>query len=126
MRYALVQGASDFEELGPGQVLSRLVGEIKATAPVVEPAPAPAPLTAPVPASNTKTGGYDRQQELAALQERIDAWNRSYPLGTKVQVSGYDGPLVTRTRAMTLFGHRAAIYLDGYNGYFDLNDVRPV
>jgi hypothetical protein len=32
----------------------------------------------------------------------------------------------TRSPAMVLFGHRAAIYLQGYDGYFVLDDVRRV
>lgn len=31
--------------------------------------------------------------------------------------------LETRTEAMVLFGHRAAVYLKGYNGYFDLGEL---
>jgi malonyl CoA-acyl carrier protein transacylase len=27
---------------------------------------------------------------------------------------------------MVLFGHRAAVYLQGYNGYFDLDEIAPL
>jgi hypothetical protein len=42
----------------------------------------------------------------------------------KSTVAGYDA-LETRTEAMVLFGHRAAVYMKGYNGYFDLDEVVP-
>lgn len=109
--HVLARGATSFEELGPGQVLTRLVAEIRKAAPSAVP--------------EAKSGAYDRDRELAALHRRIDDWNRDHPVGTSVLVEGYDGPLVTRAKAMTLFGHRAAIYLEGHNGYFELGDVRP-
>ena len=33
------------------------------------------------------------------------------------------GELTTRTSAIELFGHRAAVYMEGYNGYFDLDEI---
>jgi hypothetical protein len=35
-----------------------------------------------------------------------------------------EGPvLVTRSEAVVLFGHRAAVFLEGYHGYFDLDEI---
>jgi hypothetical protein len=34
--------------------------------------------------------------------------------------------LETRSEAVVLFGHRAAVYMKGYNGYFDLDEVAPL
>jgi hypothetical protein len=31
--------------------------------------------------------------------------------------------LTTRTPAIVLFGHRAAVYMEGFNGYFDLDEL---
>jgi hypothetical protein len=47
-------------------------------------------------------------------------------VGTRVISDIYDGELRTRTEALILFGHRAAVYMDGYNGYFDLRELKPV
>jgi hypothetical protein len=57
----------------------------------------------------------------------VTAWNKRYPIGTKVKsaIADYDD-LETRTGAVVLFGHRAAVYMNGYNGYFDLDEVTPV
>ncbi len=104
--YLRRQGESVFEELGPGQVLTRLAGEIAAMD--LPPVEAPSTDGVSVPASLG-----------------IDDWNRRYPPGTAVAIDGYDGALVTRTEAMMLFGHRRAVYLEGYEGYFKLSEVRP-
>lgn len=31
----------------------------------------------------------------------------------------------TRSEAVVLFGHRAAVYMKGFNGYFDLDELVP-
>lgn len=60
-------------------------------------------------------------------KEKVSAWNASHPVGTRVRstIADYDD-LETRTEAMLLFGHRAAVYMKGYNGYFDLDEVVAV
>lgn len=128
IQYLLAQGQSEFLELGPGQVLTRLLADIRKHAPAVAtPAPAPAAAVASVTAASVvTTPAYDRDREISSLQQRIDDWNRRYPVGTRVNVDAYQQSLTTRTAAMSLFGHRAAIYLEGYNGYFELADVHPV
>ena len=56
-------------------------------------------------------------------QQNIIEWNASHRIGTQVKVVGYDTLLTTKTQAMLLFGHRAAIYMQGYNGYFALDEI---
>ncbi|MEX3628070.1 MAG: ACP S-malonyltransferase [Burkholderia sp.] len=124
VHYLLALGQSEFLELGPGQVLTRLLVDIRKHAPAVASAPAPAATAAASAAP--PASAYDRERELSQLQQRIDDWNRRYPVGTRVQVDSYQQQLVTRTPAMSLFGHRAAIYLEGHNGYFELADVHPL
>lgn len=58
--------------------------------------------------------------------EQIDRWNKSYSVNTKVHVTGYTEVKVTRTPAMLLFDKKAVIYLEGHNGYFDLDAVTAV
>lgn len=57
----------------------------------------------------------------------VEQWNKKFPVGArfKSNVTNYS-ELETRTKAMVLFGHRAAVYMKGYNGYFDLNEIAPV
>lgn len=49
------------------------------------------------------------------------------PIGARFtsNVANYS-ELETRTKAIVLFGHRAAVYMKGHNGYFDLNEIVPV
>lgn len=58
--------------------------------------------------------------------DRVAQWNQSHPLNTPVHVVGYTEVKRTRSAAVILFGRKPAIYLEGHQGYFDLDDVRPV
>lgn len=123
----------EFVELGPGEVLTRLVmtirsqtpddvlqglvgelaaGDVPATSAVAEPA---AVIPAAAPAIDRATGTAD---------EKVAAWNARHRVGARVRSTreGY-GELETRTEAIVLFGHRAAVYMKGYNGYFDLDEL---
>jgi hypothetical protein len=67
-----------------------------------------------------------QNKEDDVLNKKIIEWNNKYPVGAQVVVAGYEDKLKTRTKAMVLFGHRAAIYMQGYKGYFDLDDVTSI
>jgi len=89
-----------FEEIGYGEVLTRLVRTIQQ-------------LTPP-------------KYSAVTAEEKIAAWNAKYPIGTFVKsTTARYGQLETRTQALVLFGHRAAVYMKGYNGYFDLDELLP-
>jgi malonyl CoA-acyl carrier protein transacylase len=113
---------ADFEEAGHGDVLMRLYYTIRQQTPQAaidrlsaELAPQAA-ATAPeaeVPAAP------------AGAQDKVGAWNRRYPVNTRCRSTVVDGELETRTEAMVLFGHRAAVYMKGFNGYFDLDELTP-
>ncbi len=101
------KGKMEFEELGVGNVLTKLVKAIeKSVAPKEE-----------------KNNNASEDQSPEVL---VNQWNKSHAIGTKVISELYDTELETRTEAMLLFGHRAAIYMKGYNGYFDLRELKPV
>ncbi|SMF48872.1 malonyl CoA-acyl carrier protein transacylase [Tistlia consotensis] len=115
MTYMLRQGVTDFIELGPGDVLTKLARTIKASfRPGAAPAPAAPPDAEPAPA-----------RDPGDPQQKVADWNRAYPVGTRVRVPGHREPLTTKSQAVVLFGHRAAVYLQGYNGYFALDEVEP-
>jgi malonyl CoA-acyl carrier protein transacylase len=115
MEYLLRAGVTDFVELGPGDVLTKLARTIRSTFDPKAAAPASgAPNTAAAPAPPAKTA-----------HEKVADWNRSHSVGTAVKVNGYGETLTTRTPAVVLFGHRAAVYMQGYNGYFALDEVEP-
>ena len=61
------------------------------------------------------------------LFARIQTWNERYPVGTEVTSDIYPGAVYkTRTAAVPLFDQKPVIYLDSFNGYFDLHEVHPV
>lgn len=107
MQAAAERGASlQLEEVGYGDVLTKIAVTIQQQTPT--------PVAAGV------------QQQLTAA-DKVAAWNGRHPIGTPVRSLAVDyGSLETRTAALVLFGHRAAVYMKGYNGYFDLDEVRPV
>lgn len=133
MQYLLAAGETDFEELGAGDVLTKLMAAIRKDF---------APTAAPRASSTERIEGAGaaraakpateaelraaRARKAAALREAIEDWNRSHPPGTRVRVKGAGESMKTRSPAMVLFGHRAAVYLEDHDGYFRLDDVRPI
>ena len=98
-------------EVGHGEVLSNLLKKIRSELAVTM-AAAPDPASAVMPDSSPA--------------ERVRNWNLRHPVGTRVRSSIIsDATLATRTEAVLLFQHRPAVYLDGYQGYFDLDELTP-
>ena len=140
----------EFVEIGHGDVLAKMILKIKqlaakAAAEKAPPAPAPAaaasvaapakneaPAAAPAakaadvaPAAAATTDVAAAVADRFAIAERkVAEWNSHHPVGTKVKsrVADHDA-LTTRTPAIVLFGHRAAVYMEGFNGYFDLDEL---
>lgn len=113
--YLLDQGVTAFEEMGVGDVLTKLIGQIKRA---WKKKPAKATAAAPAIVAPEAVGSTD-------VQELVAHWNRNHPVGSMVTSDQFSGELRTRTEARVLFGHRAAVYMEGYNGYFDLRELRP-
>jgi malonyl CoA-acyl carrier protein transacylase len=123
IQYLMALGASggdamEFEELGHGDVLTRLVLTIKMQTPeaslhqLIKEELSGENLEKIAPAKN------------ADAEAKVIAWNKKHPIGTKVKSSTMDyDHLETRTEAVVLFGHRAAVYMKGYNGYFDSDEL---
>lgn len=114
---------AEFEELGHGDVLTRLVETIRRQTPDDI-------LDGLVPAQDAISVEARNDAPLAARGnqsfERVRSWNEKHAIGTKVRSATMDdAELETRTEAVLLFGHRAAVYMKGYNGYFDLEEVMP-
>jgi hypothetical protein len=112
-----------FEEIGHGDVLTKLVRTIRQQTPPLVQTSRPIQARPPVEAPQTP------KPPRTKAQDRVNEWNSKYPVGIRVQatVTEYEGKeLETRTEALLLFGHRAAVYMKGYNGYFDLEEVAPL
>jgi malonyl CoA-acyl carrier protein transacylase len=107
IQHLLSLDGMEFEEIGHGDVLTKLLQSIRTQT-----------ATAGTVAASVSAGH-------SAL-EKVGAWNATRPVGTKVRSTRIQaGGLETRTEAVVLFGHRAAVYLKGYNGYFDLDELQP-
>ena len=148
--YLLTQGDMEFEELGVGDVLTKLIVWIKkgynpelerASDQLLPKSEPPKEKSAVAISGNSKIvalvqseKSWPEEKKATAGQKKeqlephklVEQWNEVYPLGTKVTSDFYDAELETRTEAILLFGHRAAVYMKGYNGYFDLREVTPV
>ncbi|WGS47007.1 ACP S-malonyltransferase [Burkholderia sp. JSH-S8] len=109
---------AQFEELGHGDVLTRLVQTIRQQTP----AERITALADEVRASQEVVARVDSN----SAANKVAEWNRRHPVGTRVHSTRpeYRG-LVTRTEAVLLFQHRAAVYMDGYHGCFDLDELTP-
>lgn len=104
MAYLLAQDPDQqMVELGHGDVLTNLLRKIRSG------------LQAAAP------------EKPATAEDRVRDWNLRHPVGTRVRSAMVAGAtLATRTEAVLLFQHRPAVYLDGYQGYFDLDELQPV
>jgi malonyl CoA-acyl carrier protein transacylase len=126
-----------FVEAGHGDVLTKMILKIrqiaaKAAAPAAKSEavaaaaaePAPTPTAAAATAAKHAEPVAARGDRFAAAERKVADWNSRHPVGTRVrsQATAQD-ELATRTPAVVLFGHRAAVYMEGFNGYFDLDEL---
>jgi malonyl CoA-acyl carrier protein transacylase len=146
----------EFVELGPGDVLTRLVMTIRSQTPddvlqslriqieseqiegeaieghategnemAISMTASVSPAPAAVETLALSTSTEQKPVEKNSAEQKVAAWNARHPIGARVRslLAGY-GDLRTRTEAVVLFGHRPAVYMQGYNGYFDLDELR--
>ncbi|MCW9018388.1 MAG: hypothetical protein OQJ89_15555, partial [Kangiellaceae bacterium] len=136
-----------FEEVGHGDVLTKLAAKIQEetqslsgqngkaaiseeeTENVVE---AKNESTENSPANSAdsteiRTDIVEKIRALSDAEDKVKFWNETFSIGTKVKSTIMDyEDLETRTEAVVLFGHRAAVYMKDYNGYFDLDEITPM
>ncbi len=117
MHYLLELGVEKFEEIGNGEVLSKLMSTISAHF------------------INSQSRHQNKRSEIGIaltapslmdLNSQIDSWNKCHTIGTRVKITGDDKEHQTRSAAMLLLGHKAVIYLQNYKGYFALNEISAV
>lgn len=143
--------AMEFVEIGHGDVLAKMIVKIRQIAAKAAPEQAPPPAQAEkeseVPSVNAVdavdavvaasasaaedaggahggSNGGAHGDRFALAEQKVAAWNSRHPVGTGVKsLVAEHGALITRTPAVVLFGHRAAVYMEGFNGYFDLDEL---
>lgn len=108
VEYVLSQGVTDVKEFGPGEVLSKLYRTIRSQF-IQKPATATTLIPKPLSA-----------------KEQVEVWNAQYPIGTTVRANGYQEVFKTKSAASLLFSSRPVVYLNGFNGYFPLEDINAV
>ncbi|QHI36087.1 Polyketide biosynthesis malonyl CoA-acyl carrier protein transacylase PksC [Kordia antarctica] len=133
MTYLLQQEDMEFEELGVGDVLTKLTGYIKKDfAKTQGQSVEKKEVATPTASNETKEPAKKEEPKTQVAKGNISSgatklvaqWNETNPIGTKVISDFYENELETRSQATILFGHRAAVYMKGYNGYFDLREVK--
>ncbi|BEM77680.1 acyltransferase [Serratia marcescens] len=127
IQYLLSLGTPDFIELGHSKVVSGLVEKIKAetTEDELQSMRLQRHEKAMTTGAVTAADGAADSMVLAPA-EKIAQWNSRFPIGQKVHSTILNAEAETRTEALLLFQHRAAVYLKGYNGYFELDELKPV
>lgn len=100
IEYLLSLGVDEYRELGSGRVLTKLVDNIKKR--------------------YLEKGDHIERQNIPD----VDNWNNNNNVGTKVHILGIDKEHTTNSKALTLFGFRAVVYVDGFSGYVPLSSVR--
>lgn len=118
-----------FEEIGYGDVLTKIVAKIQRERPKsTERHLTASDTTTRLDGNSTVATGLETNdasaKTLTSAHQKVSEWNKKYPIGTRVRSMTMDyGTLVTRTEAVVLFGHRAAVYIKDYKGYFDLDEI---
>lgn len=133
------QTEMEFVEIGHGKVLTGMWRKIKrelaqaakqndqADQKAPEPAAPVVDNVDKAPAVAAATNNDDKPQAFVDAEQLVKDWNSKNDIGTKVKSSkGEYDDLQTRTKAIVLFGHRAAVYMKDYNGYFDLTELTAV
>ncbi len=124
-------GVTEFEEASHSSVLTKMVSQIKKES--FPPSSVQSEKGNEVggghsrvvePIASREDSGMENDKETLTVGEKVGLWNKKRPVGTGVKslLIG-EQSLRTRTKAMVLFGQRAAVYIEGYNGYFDLDEL---
>lgn len=119
IKYLLNVGVVEFAEIGGSDILTKMINRIKE-----EEKDTVSPVTrGESPSSSFKAFGLNFNS-LVSAQQKVAMWNEKYPVGSKIKSLLLENNLLeTRTEAVVLFGHRAAVYVKGLNGYLDLDEV---
>ncbi|NGO11409.1 ACP S-malonyltransferase [Streptomyces sp. HC44] len=110
VEHLLEQPGMEFDEIGHGTVLTKIEKKIRREL-----------------VSEKKAPLRTAHKSTESAVEMVRKWNERYAIGACFRsTSGNYGDLETATAATVLFGHRAAVYMHGYRGYFDLQELEPV
>ncbi|MEM0672022.1 ACP S-malonyltransferase [Dickeya oryzae] len=126
IQYLMSLGTVTFTELGQGNVVGGLVEKIKAETTEAELQTIRSHFEANGVTGKAESTNRSMHSRALAAARKVEQWNSQFRIGQKVYSSILNTEVETRTDAVLLFQHRAAIYLKGYNGYFELDELKPV
>lgn len=98
----------DFIEIGPGNVLTKIVKQNIMDFKQID------------KYGKTFTSKSNINE---SPQNIVTSWNKTHKVGDLISLKGEKGKFKTKTNAILLLGVRPVIYLEGFNGYFDLDDI---
>ncbi|MEU5718134.1 ACP S-malonyltransferase [Streptomyces sp. NPDC020403] len=125
VEYLLGHSGMEIEEVGHGNVLTKLLAKIRREVTSVKSASVGTVSEKGASAKDSPPRAARKSGEDSA--ELVRKWNEQYAIGSRFRsTTGNYGNLETATAASVLFGHRAAVYMHGYRGYFDLQELEPV
>lgn len=107
------RSAINFEEVGYGEVLTKIIRAIrKETAHLFE---------------GPELQAKDFARSHSDIEQKVMQWNAKYPVGMRFKSTWLDyGELMTRTEAIILYGRRGVVYMNDYEGYFEIVELEPV
>lgn len=150
INYLMQYNGITFEEIGHSQVLSKMIESIRKAEvlPVKKLAEPSSNEDGAVYAMSRRTRtqpkGFDAdvveegkiersrpisdaQSELLSPCDLVKKWNKSYRIGDKVRARIVASVILeTRTEAILLFKNKAVVYLKGYSGYFEIQELSVV
>lgn len=115
----------EFIECGHGEVQTKMITKIKRELDIKPINNKPKIVEAKqAPSPEVGKHVYVEASKSISPVEKIQQWNSCFPVGSKFKSDMTDfGVLRSCTEATVLFGHRAAVYMEGVKGYFDIDQL---
>lgn len=130
VQYMIAMGVNSFLEVGPGSVLTNMQKNIAADPQLTlndsDFKTMPQQYQSDSSDDHLETVEEKRLESTTVLEkefELVSNWNHSYPIGSKIKLRKTGDISTTRSKAMLLFGRKAAIYLDDKKGFFALSEI---
>jgi len=126
IQYMMAMGVSDFVEVGPGSVLTNMQKSIDADPSLKLEDSETLKFQRDAQDMTMQTSQIKNDLVSSSAFDIASSWNNNHSIGAKIRLSDSGEIYETKSKAMVLFGNKAVIYLTSKNGFFPLNEVRPL